>query len=423
MPGISIEPISIARLASSRPRPAAGDRAPAAAAAVVAAATVVVVVVVVVVVRRGRRGDVVVVVVGAVVAAVGRRPSSAGVQRSWASTVGGARWPRWRPPRPRPAVVASRQSASAGTDEPARRRRCRPRRTLTALTAWRSRRAQVGARRERRSLGLGDARRDADAAVAGAGDEQARRAARRRRRPASRWWCGRYCGKAPGHRLTRTAVGWRSRPRWPPTSATARSTSLVVVEVVDGQAVAAERDPQHLAVAAPPVRPLLRAERHRGHGALHRLRHEVAAAPAQPLGPVGDGERDDDDAGVVHRRQQAGGVRRRRRRAAGPSARPGAPARRRRTARRRPATAAPSAASVADRARRCGSSRPRRAAAAATASTSAPIPPRGAWKTGPVAGGASARSRRAPSSRLRPRPARAASCGTIARLKRSVSAA
>ena len=121
--------------------------------------------------------------------------------------------------------------------------------------------------------GLGDAGRDADAAVAGAGDEQARREARRSTAASPlAGGAGRYCGNAPGQRETRTAVGCRSRPMWRPTSSTARSTSCVVVEVVDGQPVAAERDAQHLAVAAAPVGPLLRAERRRRDRGLHRLR-------------------------------------------------------------------------------------------------------------------------------------------------------
>ena len=49
-----------------------------------------------------------------------------------------------------------------------------------------------------------------------------------------------------------------------------------------------------------PVRPLLRAERHRGDEPLHRLRHEVAAQAAQPLGPV------------ARRRRRASPARRRR---------------------------------------------------------------------------------------------------------------
>ena len=93
---------------------------------------------------------------------------------------------------------------------------------------------------------------------------------------------------------------------------------------------------------------------------------------------------------MVHRRQQAGRRRGDGRERAAPSARPAWPARRRRTARRRPATArrrrraSSTGAAGADR----HAAAP--AAAAATASTSAPIPPSGAWNTGPAAGGASA---------------------------------
>ena len=50
------------------------------------------------------------------------------------------------------------------------------------------------------ALGVGDARRHPDAAVAGAGEEQPGREWRLDRRPASPRWCGRYCGNAPGHR-------------------------------------------------------------------------------------------------------------------------------------------------------------------------------------------------------------------------------
>jgi hypothetical protein len=53
-------------------------------------------------------------------------------------------------------------------------------------------------------------------------------------------------GNTRGHRLTRTAVGGTSVSTCSPTSRTAAATRGVVVEMVDGNAVAAEQHPHHL---------------------------------------------------------------------------------------------------------------------------------------------------------------------------------
>ena len=130
------------------------------------------------------------------------------------------RWPLRNARRSRPqrvsgdrareaALTARAQEAApgrscAGRGESARiagdDRRCGRRSVLAEpdrsryVAAWR-----------RRPLGVGDARRHADAAVARPGEEQPRR--RRRSTAASqRRWPGRYCGNACGQRLTRTAA-------------------------------------------------------------------------------------------------------------------------------------------------------------------------------------------------------------------------
>ena len=290
---------------SSRP-PAAGRRAPAAgqrrrrswsgpAAVVVGAwsASVVVVVASVVVVvddvvggavaRGGRRGG-------------GRRRRCRARQR-WRATVGSAAGRA----EPTGAVATS----IAGRPKPTRtdaehRQVCQQSRIASsrpveiATTPPRLRPGRC--RRERRCRGSWHRRRAALPAGPADGGQPSR-------------WCGRYCGNArrPAGDADSPPVADRGRGGGRPRS-TARSSSVVVVEVVDRQPVTSERDPQHLAVA-PPVGPLLRAERHRRDRPLHGLGHEVAAAAVQPLGPVGDGQRHDRHAGVVDRRQRRGRTR------------------------------------------------------------------------------------------------------------------
>ena len=79
---------------------------------------------------------------------------------------------------------------------------------------------RVGGERGCGPLAVGDAGRDADAAVAGAGERDARRGAAARSRRHGTWWCGRYCGNAPGQRVIEVTVGCTSTPRWRPTSST-----------------------------------------------------------------------------------------------------------------------------------------------------------------------------------------------------------
>ena len=99
--------------------------------------------------------------------------------------------------------------------------------------------AQRRRRRVRRSPGLGDAGRDADAAVAGAGDDDAGRAGRRRPRACQSRWCGRYCGNAARPARHRTAVGLEVEPEVAADLGDGAVDERVVVEVVDRQAVAA----------------------------------------------------------------------------------------------------------------------------------------------------------------------------------------
>ena len=195
----------------------------------------------------------------------------------------------------------------------------------------------------------------------------------------------------------------------------------VVAPVEHVETVAAERHPEHLAVALP-VRPLLRPERGRRHQPLHRLRDEVAAAAAQPIGPVGHGDGHDDDGGVVHHGQPVGQAGRRDRRGGARCSRPGSPARPRRRSSPSTRHAAPSRS---------------------TADTGDPVrtaaPAASAAVRGRVGERLHARRRGVEDRPGRRRPALAhrscgeeqaarpadssASCGTIARLKRSVSVA
>ena len=223
-----------------------------------------------------------------------------------------------------------------------------------------------------------------------------------RPRRATARWCGPVLRERPrpadDARRGRLQVERRGggRPRRRP-----RRRGVVVEVVGTGSPSRPSETRSDLAVAAAPVRPLLRPERHRRDEPLHRLRHEVAAAAraaARATSRRRRASRATTPAWSIAASRPAS-VRAARRRAAGRSARPGWRARRRRTRSSSTRQPSPSAAMIvtgvagADRRRRRARRRRRRRRRRAT-----PMPADGRVEhraVGRRRGGAHGRGRRA----------------------------
>ena len=373
-------------------------------------------------VRRWSSSTACVVDGGAAVGAVRRgRPCSSS----------SARHASWSAPRRRRGVREWRRRRAAATRREQAHRQRRGRRRRDACGAvCRAGHGCDGQRAEpwattaaRRALALVDAGRDADAVVAGAGDERAPAGQRGvdRGQPLRGGGVG-TAGRRRASARSRTAVGCTSSADVPADLVDGVAHDGVVVEVVGRAAVASRARraaPRRRRRASGPTSASRTRPPSRGPGT--GFGHEVAAAAAA-------GARASRGTASVTRTTAAwsivasrrGGSGAASRRAAAPSARPGWRAPRRRT--RSPSTrqrGAVGGATVHRRADRSRSSRPLDVAAVGARRRRASAMPR-RRRVEDRTGRPSARrprTARAPSSRLRPRPASAASCGTIARLE------
>ena len=192
------------------------------------------------------------------------------------------------------------------------------------------------------ALAVGDAGRDADPAVAGAGEARSRPEPGLGQASTRSAWCGRYWGKAPIQRVIDTSVGCERRRRG---GRPARRATASITASSSRSATGRPSRPSDTRRICDrpraPVRPLLRSERHGGDEPLTRLRRRDSRCARCRHRPAGDRRRaaqaHHDHVGVLELGEPPAGVRGDGASSARGASRPAPPARRRRSARRRPA--------------------------------------------------------------------------------------